>query len=233
MTHNIRKKDIKLDEKIMKAKKVIKEITSKFDSNKVFIAWTGGKDSTVLLHLIRSVFQGDIPFPVMFNDSTLEFQEIYDFIKKISTEWNIDLLVVPHNQKQLDTFHKLSDIQKKQELSRLMKVKAIEDFIKKNAIDAFVVGIRWDEHPARSKESYFSQRKGHVRIHPILDFTEKDIWDYIKKYNVPYVNLYDKGYRSLGEKPFTNKVAQGEGERSGREYDKEQTMEKLRNMGYW
>ena len=94
-------------------------------------------------------------------------------------------------------------------------------------------GIRLDEHEARSKEKFFSKRKDHLKVHPILLFTEKDIWEYIHAFKVPYVNLYDKGYRSLGEKNFTKKAVVGKGERSGRENSKEQTMEKLRNMGYW
>ena len=58
-----------------------------------------------------------------------------------------------------------------------------------------------------------------MRIHPLLHFTEKDIWKYIKNQKIPYVSLYDKGYRSLGEKEFTKPAASGGGERSGRQKD--------------
>lgn len=70
-----------------------------------------------------------------------------------------------------------------------------------------------------------------MRIHPLLEFTEKDIWDYIKNFGVPYLKLYDQGYRSIGEKPFTKKTKSTE--RSGREKDKEKIMGRLRDMGYW
>ena len=66
-----------------------------------------------------------------------------------------------------------------------------------------------------------------------MHFSEKDIWDYIKRFDVPYVNLYDEGYRSLGEKVFTRKAKKGEGERSGRESGKEIVMRRLRKLGYW
>jgi len=98
------------------------------------------------------------------------------------------------------------------------------------------VGIRWDEHPARAQETFFSERKDpdHTRIHPILALTEKDIWTYIKKYDVPYCKLYDEGYRSLGEKEFTYKVSDKSAtERSGRHKDKEEMMGKLRSFGYF
>lgn len=222
-----------LEQKIKKAHEVIKKASEKFPHDKTVIAWTGGKDSTVLLHMVRTVFKGTVPFPVMFNDSTMEFDEIYDFIKQLTNEWELKLSVVPHSALELKEFHKTKDVKRKKLLSRIMKVTAINSFVEKNHIQAFIAGIRWDEHQARSKETYFSKRDTHMRVHPILDFTEKDIWEYIKIKNVPYVNLYDKGYRSLGEKPFTKKVKKGGSERDGREQTKEQLMEKLRSVGYW
>lgn len=222
-----------LTNKIRKAQNIIKKASLQFPSNKIVVAWTGGKDSTVLLHLIKSTFDGHIPFPVMFNDSTMEFVEIYTFVKKISREWKLNLTVLTHLDKDLKEFHAVKSPNRKKELSRIMKINAINYFLKKNRIKAFMAGIRWDEHPARSSETYFSPRPDHMRIHPILHFTEKDIWEYIHINNVPYVALYDKGYRSLGEKPFTKKAIKGMEERSGRQHDKEQLMERLRNMGYW
>jgi phosphoadenosine phosphosulfate reductase len=97
-----------------------------------------------------------------------------------------------------------------------------------------MVGIRWDEHPARSSETYFSPREDHMRVHPILHFTEKDVWSYIRRNNVPYNPLYDKGYRSLGAKIDTEPVADPDApERAGREKEKEKIMERLRELGYF
>lgn len=145
-----------------------------------------------------------------------------------------------------------------------------------------IVGVRADEEGSRSKERYFSPRDKnndwdvadqppelwnqyktefapgtHVRIHPLLDWTELDIWEYIQRENIPVVSLYfDQGngtrYRSLGCAPCTKPVESGarnvaeivwelkEGkfahiaERSGREQDKEDGggLEDLRRDGY-
>ena len=222
-----------LSNKIEKAQDIILKASKKFPANKIVIAWTGGKDSTVVLHLVRSVFNNTIPFQVLFNDSTMEFDEIYAFIDHLTKEWKFKVTVLKHLAKDLKEFHASKSVERKKELSRIMKVNAINYFLKKNSPQAFIAGIRLDEHEARSKETYFSKRKDHTRVHPILDFTEADIWEYIHTFKVPYVKLYDKGYRSLGEKPFTNKAKLGEGERSGREFDKEKQMEKLRSLGYW
>ncbi len=145
-----------------------------------------------------------------------------------------------------------------------------------------IVGIRSDEEGSRSKERYFSLRDhdsnwnledqppefwnqfntnfppgSHVRIHPLLDWTELDIWEYIKRENIPIVSLYfnqgdGKRYRSLGCYPCTKPVESNAknideiieelktgkfsniAERSGRDQDKEDGggLEELRKYGY-
>lgn len=220
-------------EKVKKSKNVIMEARKGLKDEDIAVAWTGGKDSTVLLHMVRELFNGKVPFKIMFNDSTMEFKEIYDFIEHLTKEWNLDLITVKHSQEEMKEFRTTKDIERKKELSRLMKITAINDALEKYHIKAFIAGIRWDEHEARSKEKYISPRKKHIRVHPILHFTERDIWEYIKYFNVPFVDLYNKGYRSLGEKPFTRPANPGETERSGRDYDKEKVMKNLRRMGYW
>ncbi len=222
-----------LEEKIKKGKKIIQKAAKKYPKEKLAVAWTGGKDSTVLLHIVKGVFKGKIPFPVVFNDSTMEFPEIYEFVDRLTQDWELNLVKVLHLKKELAKFHRTSDPEKKKEMSRLMKISAIKWATKKYKFSAYMVAIRWDEHESRSKERYFSPRKDHGRVHPLLHFTESDIWDYIKKHKVPYVSLYDKGYRSLGEASFTKPAKKGKGERSGREHDKELIMKRLRDLGYW
>lgn len=221
-----------LSHKIEQSKKFIRK-SFKIYKKKVAVAWTGGKDSTMLLHIIKSCFNNTIPFPVMFNDSTMEFEEIYQFVEMISNKWNLNLLVVEHLKTDLKEFYVTHNLKEKEKFSRKMKINALNHALKQYNLSGYLVAIRSDEHPARSKEKYFSHRKDHIRIHPILRFTERDIWEYIKKFKVPYVSLYDEGYRSLGEKPFTEPAKDKMGERSGREIDKEIIMKKLRKLGYW
>jgi len=219
--------------KVHTSQQVIRQAAKRFPAGSMAIAWTGGKDSTVLLHLVKTAWNGTVPFPVVFNDSTMEFDEVYQFIAHLTRLWKLNLHVIPHDPGELARFRQAVNEDQKLEASRYMKIHAMERFQRDHGTTAFLVGIRRDEHPARSKEKYFSKRETHVRVHPILHFTENDIWHYIRTFRVPYVSLYDHGYRSLGEKPFTDRAVPGGGERSGREPGKEQLMEKLRNMGYW
>lgn len=222
-----------LKDKIRRSQQIILKSVERFPENKIFIAWTGGKDSTVLLHLVRMVFHGKIPFKVMFNDSTIEFDEVYEFIKKLKKDWEIDLVWIKHLSEDIDSYHTTDNTDLKLEIMRIAKINIINNVVFKYKLKAFMSGIRWDEHEARKKETFFSARSDHMRIHPILHFTLSDIWEYTREFNVPYINLYDKGFKSLGEAPFTKPVRKNFAERAGREKQKEELMGKLRRLGYW
>lgn len=220
-----------LSQKIIKVKAVVKKAVSLYGFDGIAIAWKGGKDTTTMMHIIYTMY-GKIPFRVMFNDTTLEFKETYDFINDVKKLWKLDLIVIKHTKKELNTYKLSENEAEKKNILYLAKIHAIKRALKKYKFRAFMLGIRKDEHEARKNEKHFSPREDHMRIHPMLEFTENDIWEYIKKYGVPYSSLYDKGYRSVGEKPLTKKTGEGD-ERAGRDQTKEEKMEKLRQMGYW
>ncbi len=202
------------EQKIKKSLELIKE-KSKL-CQKPFVSWTGGKDSTLLVWLAHEALGQ--PLPALFLDSGVEFPEIYHFVEKWSQEWNIPV------------FKERYEVQTA-EKARLNKIKALKKAKDKYGFDLLFVGIRKDEHPVRSRAKIVEKRAGIKRVHPILDWTEKEVWQVIKKKGIPYCELYDKGYRSLGEKPFTQKSK--DTERSGREQDKEAAMKRLRNLGYF
>lgn len=224
----------KLDKKVIKAKTVIKKAFQKWQPEEIAVAWTGGKDSTTLLHLVLQTVPPNTPFQVIFNDSTIEFPQIYQFINNLFKLWKFNLVWIKHSESDLSLYRKVRSKEKKMEVMRLAKIHAIENAVKNYHIKAFLSGIRWDEQAARSQETYFSPRGDHLRVHPILHFTLADIWEYIHTFNVPYVDLYDKGYKSLGEAPFTKPATNADApERSGREATKEKVMARLRKLGYW
>lgn len=216
--------------KIKESRRVIKAAYDKWGPD-VGLAFTGGKDSTILLHLIKSVTKKTPS--LMFIDHKLHFKETYEFVEKLKKDWNLNIYFEAE-PKSLKNVEIEKNVAKKRELSRIFKIETINYAVKKHKWKALFVGIRWDEHPARATETFFSKRKKHFRVHPILHFTEEDIWDYTKKFKVPYNPLYDDGYRSLDEEPFTKKVMDPKAsERAGREKDKEKIMERLRALGYF
>jgi len=217
-----------LEEKEKESRKLLKEAIEKFGMEKVAVAWSGGKDSTTVLHLIKQEFKKVI-IPVVFIDTSVKFKEIYSFRDKLAKEWNLNLIIVK-NEEALKT---IKIAQNKEECCYLLKTIPLREAITSHGWQALITAVRWDEQEARKNETYFSRRETppHTRIHPILHFRELDIWAYIRKYNIPYCELYHKGYRSLGCAPCT-KIG-GEAERAGRDKNKEEIMQRLRGMGYF
>jgi phosphoadenosine phosphosulfate reductase len=128
-----------------------------------------------------------------------------------------------------------------------MKTVVFNEWLERNKIMAVFQGLRWDEHPARFDDKYFEKRDAeylipeHTRIRPILHFTEKDLWDTYAAFDIPHCVLYEQGYRSLGARttslkssdvPAWDQDLEGTEERANRRQDKEQSMERLRMLGY-
>ncbi len=84
---------------------------------------------------------------------------------------------------------------------------------------AWVTGLRRDQTTTRTKVRKFEIDRDHggiVKLSPLADWTEHDVWDYVRRNDVPYNALYDKGYRSIGCAPCTRPVGEGEDPRAGR-----------------
>lgn len=219
-----------LDDKIAKSKEILAEALERFPG-KIALAWTGGKDSTTTLHLLRDLCSGEVPIPILNIDTSVKFKEIYEFRNRLAREWNLNLIVARNDE----ALKNLKVAENKEECCLKLKAEMIGGSIRKYGWEALITGMRWDEQPDRVKEEYFSPRENpsHLRVHPILHFREVDIWQYIKTYQVPYCELYHRGYRSLGCEPCT-KLGMVDGpERAGRDQKKEALMGRLRDMGYF
>ena len=219
----------RLENKVKKSIDIIMETEKRFGLENIAVAFTGGKDSTTLLHLVRTAYKGKVPFKVFNIDTSVKFREIYEIRDRIAKEWNLDMVILRHPEAR----KVIEDAKDSAECCSMLKSGVLNDGVKKYNIKALMTAIRWDEQEARADEKYFSERSDHTRIHPILHFMEKDIWEYIKKNNIPYCELYNKGYRSLGCAPCTEPSDKDGPERAGRALDKESIMKSLRELGYF
>lgn len=252
---------------------IIREAYRQFRN--VAMLWSIGKDSTALLWLGRKAFYGRIPFPILHIDTSYKFKEIYEFRDRYAKEWDLNLIVW-RNQGAVE--EGMGPDKERFKCCTELKTNALKEAIAENGFKALYLGIRRDEHGIRAKERVFSPRdenftwnykeqppelwdqyrtkaKGeeHVRIHPMLGWTELDIWEYIKREAIPTVSLYfaknGKRYRSIGCEPCCSPIDSEAdtvdklieelkisrvSERSGRVQDKEeaQMMQKLRALGY-
>ncbi len=154
-------------------------------------------------------------------------------MEKLKSAWGFELIQFSNKEALRQNYPIAKD---KADCCNTLKTIPLKQAIKDLHLKAMFTGIRKDENEARANESYFSKRKDphHFRIHPLLHFTEKDIWDYIKFNNIPYCKLYEQGYRSIDCAPCTHITSEKDAaERSGRSQDKEAAMDKLRQLGYF
>jgi sulfate adenylyltransferase subunit 2 len=175
-----------------------------------------GKDSAVLLHLARKAFSpGKIPFPVMHIDTTWKFKEMITFREEIVKQYDLNLIVETNQQGVKDGITPFTPGVSISEYTRIMKTVALREALDKHGFDAAFGGSRRDEERSRAKERIFSVREpGHrwdprqqrpelwrtynsrlatdqtMRVFPLSDWTESDIWQYIHQENIPVNSLY-------------------------------------------
>jgi sulfate adenylyltransferase subunit 2 len=235
------------------------------------VLWSMGKDSTVLVALCRKAFLGTVPFPVVHLDTGRKFPSMYAFRDTWARTWGLELIVARSAAEKPDGADKLA-------CCTALKTETLKRVIREQGFDAILLAIRRDEHGIRAKERHFSPRDTnfqwdyhnqppelwdlfgaraddhtHIRVHPLLDWTELDIWRYIQRENLPVVDLYfarqGQRYRSIGCMPCCEPVDSDAqtldeilrelettriGERQGRAQDKETAyaMQQLRALGY-
>jgi sulfate adenylyltransferase subunit 2 len=250
---------------------ILREAYNRID--RLAMLWSIGKDSNALLWLARKAFFGKVPFPVVQLDTGMELPEVYEFRDRIVREWDLDLVV-----EQCPPEEDMDPTLPPATRAAARKTEGLKNLLRREQYQGIMVGIRRDEQATRAKERVFSPRAldgvwdfkdqpaefwdhyksrfgdgTHVRIHPLLAWTELDIWRYSKREEMPIVPLYfardGKRYRSLGEKNITFPVASTASsideiiseleitrtpERAGRAMDNESedAFERLRSSGY-
>lgn len=173
-----------------------------------------GKDSSVLLHLARKAFYpAPVPFPLLHIDTTWKFREMISFRDEIAKEYGLNLLVHTNQEGVKENINPFNT--GASEYTRVMKTVALRQALDMHAFDAAIGGSRRDEERSRAKERIFSVREpGHrwdprqqrpelwrtynprlaeaqtMRVFPLSDWTELDIWQYIHENDVPVNPLY-------------------------------------------
>lgn len=218
-----------LDTKVDLAVARMREVLDCHGPN-VAVGWTGGKDSTVVLDLWRRVVRsggGEHSIRVLNLDTGCKFPEVLAFRDQLTRNWNLELHIIRPGIDLRSYPLALDPVR----CCRDLKIVPLNTAVTSLKIAALLTGVRADENPERNHRLWLENHEDHVRILPILEWSELDVWTYLVREGVPWCSLYDHGYRSLGCVPCT--ARSGQGERSGRDSRKESQMELLRSLGYF
>ena len=190
---------------------IMREVVA--ECEKVVMLYSIGKDSSVMLHLAMKAFYPEKPpFPLMHIDTTWKFREMIEFRDKIVKETGMEMIVYTNEEgvkKGINPFDHGSIY------TDVMKTQALKQALDKYGFTAAFGGGRRDEEKSRAKERIFSFRNSNhawepknqrpemwklynsqiikgesIRVFPLSNWTERDIWQYIERENIPIVPLY-------------------------------------------
>jgi sulfate adenylyltransferase subunit 2 len=201
---------------------IIREVAAEFE--RPVLLFSGGKDSIVMLALAeRAFWPARVPFPVMHVDTGHNFPEVIDFRDRRVAEAGVQLIVASV-QASIDAGRVAEETGRWASRNRLQTTTLL-DAIEENQFDAVFGGARRDEEKARAKERVFSfrdefgqwdpknqrpelwdiyntriRRGEHIRVFPLSNWTELDIWEYIKRENLEIPSIYYAHTRSVFER---------------------------------
>ena len=214
-----------------------------------------GKDSSVMLHLARKAFHpAKPPFPFLHVDTTWKFREMYAFRDRMAQEHDLDLLVYVNEdglRRGIDPFSHGSVVH-----TDVMKTEALKQALDKYGFDAAFGGARRDEEKSRAKERIFSfrsaqhrwdpknqrpelwqlfnarHRRGEsMRVFPLSNWTELDVWLYIYLEQIPIVPLYFAAERPVVERDGTLIMVDDERMPLGADEEPELRKVRFRTLG--
>jgi sulfate adenylyltransferase subunit 2 len=203
---------------------IMREVVS--ETERPVMLYSIGKDSAVMLHLAAKAFYpSKPPFPLLHVDTTWKFQAMYEMRERMARELGFDLLV--HKNPDAEA-RGINPFDHGPAHTDLWKTEGLKQALDKYGFDAAFGGARRDEEKSRAKERIFSFRsaeqrwdpknqrpelwrlynarknKGEsIRVFPISNWTELDIWQYIHLENIPIVPLYFSGVRPVVERDGT------------------------------
>ncbi|MFY8351699.1 sulfate adenylyltransferase subunit CysD [Pseudoalteromonas sp. SSM20] len=201
---------------------IIREVAAEFE-NPVML-YSIGKDSSVLLHLARKAFYpGKIPFPLLHVDTDWKFREMIEFRDRLAAEYDFELIV--HKNPEGIAMGVGPFTHGSSKHTDIMKTQGLKQALDKYGFDAAFGGARRDEEKSRAKERVYSFRdKNHrwdpknqrpelwsnyngqvnpgesIRVFPLSNWTELDIWQYIYQENIEIVPLYLSDKRPVVER---------------------------------
>lgn len=200
------------------AEDILTFINKKLGKNVVFASSLGAEDQVIFDMISRL----KLDIPTFTLDTARVFQETYDLIAETEKKYKkkIKIFFPNHqaveemvNKNGVNLFYKNAELRKK--CCHVRKLEPLSRALK--PYSAWICGLRREQAETRSATKVVAlDANEKIKINPLINWTEEDVWNYIRKYDVPYNKLHDKGFSSIGCSCCTRAVAPGEHVRSGR-----------------
>lgn len=168
-----------------------------------------GAQSAVCLHMLT---QHDKDIPVILIDTGYLFAETYQFIDQMCERLQLNLKVYKSRLSPAwleSRYGKLwsQGLSGLNKFNKIMKVTPLNNALDELGTHAWFSGIRNSQSDSRKNKKVIEYRNNRVKVHPIIDWTDKDIFDYLQKHNLPYHPLWEKGYVSIGDTHTTQPLS--------------------------
>lgn len=232
---------------------IFREVAASFE--RPVMMYSVGKDSSVLLHLARKAFYPSrIPFPLLHVDTTWKFKEMIAFRDRVAKEYELDLIVHINQDGVRDNINPFDHGSSRH--TDIMKTVALRQALDAGQYDAAIGGARRDEEKSRAKERIFSHRNAQhawdpknqrpelwrtfntrlnpgesMRVFPLSNWTETDIWTYVYAENIPIVPLYFAAKRPVVERSGTLIMVDDERYRLEKGEKPKEKMVRFRTLG--
>lgn len=199
---------------------IIRYIAERIGFTKISLASSLSIEDQVLTDMLLKV---NPQARIFFIDTGRHFQNTYDLMEETMRRYQFNYEVYAPDTRELETmvskygpnfFYESVELRKK--CCEIRKVNPFNRVL--STLDGWICGLRRDQSLTRQEIEIFEWDKAHsiYKINPIAFWTEERVWEYIKKKNVPYNNLYHNGFSSIGCQPCTRAIKPDEDVRSGR-----------------
>lgn len=208
-----------LDQKVAESVELLKKIAAEYQP--AVFANSYGAEDMVITHLIAS---NNLPIEGFSLDTGRLPPETYTLMQKVEETYTAHPVKVYFpdtaatekyvRENGINAFY--NSVEMRKECCRIRKIDPLRRAL--SGKKAWITGLRREQSPTRKDlgNQEFDKDNGLEKFNPLIEWTEKDVWDYIRANNIPYNELHDKFYPSIGCGPCTRAVAMGEDVRAGR-----------------
>ncbi|MBN8704957.1 MAG: phosphoadenylyl-sulfate reductase [Bacteroidetes bacterium] len=200
---------------LLPAEQRVTKIAEHFNSSRLAISSSFGTFSAGFLHLVTKIYP---EIPVLFLDTGFHFEETLKFRDEVTELLGLNLINLKPAVSKSQLFSELGAEPFKSNPDRCCQVNKVDpmDLIL-NDYDLWISGIRSSQTSNRTNLSYLTTNiRNQTKFHPILDWTSKQVWDYLQEYELPVHPLFEKGFTSIGCEPCTSLGSGDADDRSGR-----------------